>query len=272
MKAAEIFKVEGLSTVVTAGASGVGLACAEAMAANGANVTILDIDEAALNAAVERLKAAGGDARGALVDVRDKAALDAAMAEVVARRGRLDVLFANAGISGGPGFLAADMTRPEATAFENLPTELWDRVISFNIGTMVKTIQAALPHMKRQGSGSIVATSSCSATKTELHVGSAYVASKAAVAHLVRQLAIETARHNVRVNAIAPGPIVTNIGGGRLKDPATQAFFGAQHPSGRMGRPDDLIGAALLLASPASRHMHGAEILVDGGFTLGRTE
>ena len=269
MKSSELFDVTGLSTVVTAGASGIGLACAEAMAANGADVTIFDIDGAGLAAAVERLKAGGGAVRGEVVDVRDKAALDAAMAEVVARGGGLDVLFANAGISGGPGFRTTDLSWPQATAFENLPTELWDRVLSFNVGSMVKTIQAALPHMKRARTGSIIATSSCSATKTELFVGSAYVASKAAVAHLVRQLAIEAAHYNVRVNAIAPGPIVTNIGGGRLKDPAAQAHFGKYHPMGRMGRPDDLMGAALLLASPAGRHMCGAEILVDGGFTLG---
>ena len=272
MKAAELFNVEGLVTVVTAGASGIGLAYAEIMAENGADVTIFDIDDAARDAAVARLTAAGGTARGRTVDVRDKAALDKAMAEVVGRAGRLDVVFANAGISGGPGFLGMDLGRPEATAFENAPVELWDRVLSFNIGTVAKTIQAALPHMKQRRSGSIIVTSSCSATKTELFVGAPYVTSKAAVAHLVRQLAVEIGRYNVRVNAIAPGPVVTNIAGGRLKDPAVQAFFGKYCPMGRMGQPDDLKGAALLLASNAGYFMNGAELLVDGGVTQGAAD
>ena len=271
MRAADLFRVDGLTVAITAGASGIGLGYAEVMAANGADVTILDIDKPALDAAIENLRESGGQAGAIVCDVRDKSAIDRAFAEIVARTGRLDVVFANAGITGGPGFTAADMSRPETTAFENMPSELWDRVLAFNIGTVVKTIQATLPHMKRQKNGSIVVTSSCSATKTELFVGAAYVTSKAAVAHLVRQVAIEVAKYGVRVNAIAPGPIVTNIGGGRLKDPAAQAHFGRYHPMGRMGWPDDLKGAALLLASPASRHMCGAEILVDGGFTLGAT-
>lgn len=269
MKTNDLFNVAGLSAVVTGGASGIGYGYAEIMAENGAEVTIFDIDGGGLAAAVERLKAAGGRVEGALVDLMDRAATDAAMAEVVERTGRLDVLFANAGVSGGAGFLSLDGARTAATAFENLPPELWDRVLTMNLGSMVKSIQAALPHMKRQGSGSIITTSSCSATKTELHVGSAYVVSKSAVAHMTRQLALEVAHYGVRVNAIAPGPMATNIAGGRLKDPANQKVFARYAPLGRVGSPDDLKGAALLLASPASRHMTGAEILVDGGVTLG---
>lgn len=269
MNANDLFRVAGLSTVVTGGASGIGLAYAEIMAENGADLTILDIDGAGLAAVVGRLRDAGGQVEGVCVDLRDKAETDAAMAGVIARAGRLDVLFANAGISGGAGFLGLDGSRPAATAFENLPAELWDRVTSMNLGSMVNTIQAALPHMKRQGSGSIITTSSCSATKVEIFVSSAYVVSKAAVAHLTRQLAIEVAAYGVRVNAIAPGPMATNIAGGRLKDPANQQVFARYAPLGRVGDPNDLKGAALLLASPASRHMTGAEILVDGGVTLG---
>jgi NAD(P)-dependent dehydrogenase (short-subunit alcohol dehydrogenase family) len=269
MKASELFKVEGLTTVVTAGASGIGLGYAEILAANGADVTILDIDDSARAAGGARLPAAGGNVRGLHVDVRDKTAIDRAFAGIVARTGRLDVVFANAGITGGPGFFATDLSRSDTTAFENAPVELWDRVLSFNVGTVAKTIQAALPHMKRQKAGSIIVTSSCSATKTELFVGAAYVTSKAAVAHLVRQVALEIAKFGVRINAIAPGPVITNIGGGRLKDPSIQKHFAKYCPMGRMGQPDDTQGAAMLLASPAGRFMNGAEILVDGGVTLG---
>jgi NAD(P)-dependent dehydrogenase (short-subunit alcohol dehydrogenase family) len=108
-----------------------------------------------------------------------------------------------------------------------------------------------------------------SAIKTENYVGASYVASKAGVAQLVRQAAIELAKHNIQVNAIAPGPCVTNIGGGRLHDKAAQEFFAKLHPNHRMATPADMQGAALYLASPASRHVNGAAIVIDGGFSLG---
>ncbi len=84
--------------------------------------------------------------------------------------------------------------------------------------------------------------------------------------------AFELANYKIQVNALAPGPCVTNIGGGRLQDKAAQDFFGSQHPSQRMATPEDMQGAALYLASPASRHVNGAHILIDGGFTLGTAD
>jgi NAD(P)-dependent dehydrogenase (short-subunit alcohol dehydrogenase family) len=100
-------------------------------------------------------------------------------------------------------------------------------------------------------------------------VGTPYVVAKAGVAQLVRQVALELARYNIRVNAIAPGTCITNIGGGRLQDPANQAFFAQFSPQHRMAIPEDMQGAALFFASGASNHVTGAHIVIDGGVTLG---
>jgi NAD(P)-dependent dehydrogenase (short-subunit alcohol dehydrogenase family) len=268
MKSSDLFSVRGLITVVTGGASGIGYALADVMADNGAIVAVIDRDTAAMNAAVGKLREKG-EVHGETADVTDKAGLARAFDAVAARHGRIDVVFANAGISGGPGYLDSQRKRDPGRAIEAIPDDLWTRVIATNLTACFNTIQVATPHLKRAGGGRIVVTSSISATKTEQFVGTTYVVSKAGVAQLVRQSALELAAHNIRVNAIAPGPCITNIGGGRLQDKAAQDFFGRQHPTGRMARPEDMQGAAIYLASNASSHVTGAQIVIDGGITLG---
>lgn len=269
MKIQDLFDVRGLVTVVTGGASGIGYACAEVMADNGAVVTVIDRDPKALPPVVAKLTALGTQASGEVADVTDKAALERAFEVVAKRHGRIDVVFANAGVSGGPGFIDAKRERDASRALEAMPDELWDRVMATNLTGCFKTIQVAARHMKATGGGRIIVTSSVSAEKIEQFVGAAYVVSKAGVGHMVRQAAIELAAHNIRVNAIAPGPCVTNISGPRLHDKTVQDFFATLHPSHRMALPEDMQGAALYLASQASRHVTGAHIVVDGGYSLG---
>ncbi len=272
MKSSDLFSVRDLVTVVTGGAIGIGYAYAEVMADNGAIVTIVDRAAHALTPAVAKLKALNSQAFGEVADVTDKAALEKSFDAVAKRHGRIDVVFANAGISGGPGFLSPQGQRDPARAIEALSEDLWDRVMATNLKSCFTTIQLAARHMKATGGGRIIVTSSCSAEKIEQYVGTIYVASKAGVAQLVRQAAIELARYNVRVNAIAPGPCVTNIGGGRLQEKTAQDFFAGLHPNHRMAAPEDMQGAALYLASNASRHVNGAHILIDGGFSLGMAD
>ena len=124
--------------------------------------------------------------------------------------------------------------------------------------------------MKAQRSGRIIVTSSIGGIRAEPMVGYAYAATKAAVSNLVRQAALELAPYNVLINAIAPGPFLTNIGGGRLhREPETAQSFAEMVPLGRLARPDELKGLALLLASPASSFITGAVIPIDGGVTAG---
>lgn len=264
MKAAALFDVSGLVTVVTGGASGIGLACAEAMADNGARVVLFDLDQTRLDAETKRL-----GARGVRVDVTDRDALHRAFDETARAMGRIDVVFANAGIGGGPGFLTLDGKRNDERAFEKLDTAYFERIFKLDVEALFWTIQAAAKHMKAGQGGRIIVTSSISAVKTEAFVGAPYVAAKAAAAQLVRQAALELAEYNILVNAIAPGPFVTNISGGRLKDESVQAALSKYCPLGRLGFADDIQGLALFLASPASKYMTGASLTVDGGVTLG---
>lgn len=269
MKAAALFDVHGLSVMVTGAASGIGLGYAEVMATNGANVTLVDVDGDALHGAVERLRAGGGHVAGEVADVTQPDTLRRAVAGVEAREGRLDVLFANAGISAGPGFLMADGTRNEAAALENLSLDTFDRTLAVNLRGALVTLQASVPTMKRQGGGRIIVTTTVSLIRTETLVSTLYVASKAALGQLVRQAALELAAYGILVNGIAPGPMITGIGGGRLRDPNARAPFEQANPLRRIGTPDDLMGAALFLASPASAYITGTQIVVDGGGCLG---
>lgn len=269
MRASELFNVEGRVVAITGAAGGIGLAYAEVMATNGARVHLIDVEARSLAAAVERLKAGGATVHGEVADVTQPDSLKQAFERIVEREGRLDIVFANAGISGGPGFLNGAGERNPAGAIENLSLDTWDRVIATNTKSVFLTLQTVVPQMKKQGGGRIIVTSSISASKTETLVSSIYATSKAAVGYLVRQAAHELATYGILVNAIAPGPVITNIGGGRLQSADARKPFDRAAPMGRIATTQDLQGAALFLASPASSFITGAQIVVDGGTTLG---
>ena len=167
MKIASLFKVEGYGVIVTGGASGLGLAYGEALAENGARVTLLDVDKARLDQETARLRSLGQDVRSAVVDVRDTAALDAAVNEAAALYGRLDVVFANAGLDSGPGFVGSwvgeQRERNAEGSLENYTDERWQRVIDINLNGIFRTARAAARHMKPRRSGRIIFTTSVAA-------------------------------------------------------------------------------------------------------------
>jgi len=276
VKISELFNVEGYGVVVTGGASGLGLAFVEALAANGARVTLLDVDSARIGAETDRLRQAGYDVRGELADVRDHAALDEAIDGAAALYGRLDVVFANAGIDSGPGFISAWAGSPRprnpAGALEQYEDERWNRVIDINLTGVFATLRAAARHMRPRRSGRIIVTTSLAALKCEAVVGAAYMAAKAGAAHLVRNVALELAAYNITVNAIAPGFFVTNIGGGHAHNPELQKAVSASVPMHRVGFPPDIAGLALFLSSPASAYLTGQQIVIDGGWGLGEAD
>jgi NAD(P)-dependent dehydrogenase (short-subunit alcohol dehydrogenase family) len=249
------FDVAGLRTVVTGAASGLGLAMAEVMVEGGARVTLADLDEAGLAAAADRL-----GARAVQLDVADPEAVRRLFEDVVAEQGGVDVAFANAGVSREAGVL------DERGGLANLDDDTWRTVLGINLDGVLFTMREAARHMKGQGSGRIVVTASTAGIGTDPFVGYSYSATKAAVIMLVRQAAFELARHGVHVNAIAPGPFRTNIGGGA--PPIPDEAWAEIVAIGRMAEPDELKGVALLLASPASSFMTGAVIPVDGGQLL----
>ena len=268
MKAEEIFSVRDRVAVVTGGANGLGFAYARALADNGARVTIFDIDSKAAESAATELSARGGRVRCAAVDLTDAKGLKCAFDEVVEIDGGLDVVFANAGVTAGPGFLDAPRrAHRRAGAIENIPADLWGRVVDINLTGVFLTIQAATPHLKARGSGRIIVTTSTAASKTSPAVGTAYVATKAAIAHLVRQVAVELAKFNILVNAIQPGPFQT-----RITTPELLPVFEQSSPSHRVGLPEEIEGLALFFASDASSFVTGAQYNIDGGQLLGRAD
>jgi NAD(P)-dependent dehydrogenase (short-subunit alcohol dehydrogenase family) len=257
--ALDMFALDGRVAAVTGAASGLGLAMAEALAAAGATVVLLDIDAARVAAACAAIRSAGGRAESAVLDVADREAIRATIDGIAARHGRLDAVIANAGVTAGPGY------RTELGQINAVRDEQWDQVLSINLTGVFVTIQAAAAHMKRQRSGRIVAVASVAGLKSEIMCGYAYTATKAAVVNLVRQAAMELAPYGVMVNGIAPGPFRTNIAGGRIQQPEIEAEFASMVPLGRIAAPDEIKGLAILLSSPASSFMTGTTIPIDGG-------
>lgn len=262
MQAASMFDLTGQVALVTGAASGLGFAIADVLAVNGAHVAMLDIDADGLAAAGRGLRDNGAAVETHVVDIADRAKLTQIVDAVAERHGRLDVAVANAGISAGPGFQFGP-----AGGLVAASPERWDEVIAVNLSGTFATMQAAARHMIARKSGRIVAVASIAGLGAEPNVGYAYAASKAAVVNLVRQAAVELAPHNVLVTGIAPGPFRTNIGGGRIADPAVAKYFEALVPLRRIAEPDEIKGLALLLASPASSYMTGITIPIDGGAT-----
>jgi len=263
MKQADLFDVRGHVAVVTGAASGLGLAYVEVLAENGATVIMVALNIVELAKHAARLAAAGYAIEPATLDVADIDALRAAIDDAARRHGRLDILFANAGISAGPGTLMTD-----AGAIDRFDPSLFRRALDVNLTATVMAMRFAVPHMKARASGSIVATASIAGIRSEPMVGYGYIASKAAVINVVRQAAVELAPWNIRVNAIAPGPFVTNIGGGRLhREPDVVKLFADMVPMGRLANTDEIKGLALLLASPAGSYLTGTIIPIDGGTT-----
>ena len=267
----EWFSVRGQSAIVTGGASGLGLAFGEALAACGAAVTLLDLNEAAVLREAERLRGRGGAVRGAALDVTDRKALDREFDAAAAAHGRLDIVFANAGIDPGPGFasVAERGRRIPEHQIEHYTDERWHKVIGVSLDAVFYSIRAAARLMKPAGRGSIVVTTSISAVRPAPVIGMAYMAAKAGAAHLVRTSALELARYGIRVNAIAPGPFATSIAADRADKEAFAAAQVGAVPLGRVASPDEIKGLALLLASGASSFITGEQIVIDGGASLG---
>jgi NAD(P)-dependent dehydrogenase (short-subunit alcohol dehydrogenase family) len=267
------FDVSGFGAIVTGGASGLGLAYGEVLAAHGARVTLIDLDEHAVAVEAARLQGEGLDVRGAAADVTDHETLDRVIDEAAETYGRLDIAFANAGIDPGVGYVGAwaggDRPRVEEGALERYSDERWERVIDINLNGIFATARAATRHMRPRRFGRIVVTTSLAATRVEPVIGAAYMTAKAGARHLMHTIALELAAYGITVNAIAPGFFVTNIGGGHAHNPDVQAALAKDIPMHRVGLPDDIKALALFLASPASEYITGQEIVIDGGWGLG---
>jgi NAD(P)-dependent dehydrogenase (short-subunit alcohol dehydrogenase family) len=271
MKTLEQFDIRGRSCLVTGAASGIGLAYAEVMAEAGARVTLTDIDAEGAEREAARLKAGGAEARAQRLDVTNRDQQRAAFDAHVAAFGGLDICFSNAGVDVGAGFWNPAGHRNPDGQIDTMDPARWDRGIAINLTGMYNTIREAARVMKAGGKpGSIIATSSNAAIVNEAIVGMPYMPAKAGLAHMVRHVAMELAEYRIRVNAIAPGPFVTNIGGGWVRDPVVRAAWDKQVPLGRIAETWQVKPLALYLASDASSYMTGSHVLIDGGMALGK--
>ncbi len=260
---AQLFDLTGKGALVTGGAMGIGQATAFRLAEAGASVMITDIDLEAANQTVEQIKAKGGKAQAIRADVRSTADAREAVQATVEAFGRLDILVNNAGIY------------PFSPVME-VSEELWDKVLDTNLKGVFFYSQAAAQEMIKAGhGGKIIKIASIDALHPHGEVAH-YGASKGGVVMLTKALALELAPHNILVNAIAPGSIMTPgtdatraalLASGRATGESMESFM-ARLPLRRMGKPDDIAKVVLFLASAAADYMTGSLVLVDGGFLL----
>jgi NAD(P)-dependent dehydrogenase (short-subunit alcohol dehydrogenase family) len=246
-------RVEGKVALVAGAGGGIGGAGAEGLAREGAAVVCADIEAAAAEATAARIQAAGGRVIAMALDVRDRAAVDAAVAAAVREFGRLDVLLDCAGVSHGRNFL--DLDHGE-----------WERVMSVNLTGMFHLGQAAARQMVRQGGGGSIINVTSQLSEVARPERAAYVASKGGGRSLTHAMALDLAAHGIRVNAIAPGPTLTGLTQASYSDPERRQATIALIPLGRLGDPQDLVGAILFLASDESRWATGSTLTVDGGY------
>jgi glucose 1-dehydrogenase len=246
-------RVEGKVALVAGAGGGIGGTAAEGLAREGAAVACADIDAAAAEATAAQIRAAGGRATAIVLDVRDRSAVDQAVAGTVRAFGRLDVLLDCAGISHGGSFLDLDHSE-------------WERVIAVNLTGMFHLGQAAARQMVRQGGGGSIINVTSQLAEVARPERAAYIASKGGGRSLTHAMALDLAAHGIRVNAVAPGPTLTGLTRASYADPERRRATIAQIPLGRLGEPQDLVGAVLFLASDESRWMTGSTVTVDGGY------
>lgn len=265
----EQFNIKGRSALVTGAASGIGLAYVEALAESGARVTLTDRKGDVAEIKAKELCDKGYDVRSAQLDVRNKDQVKDIFDEHVRVYGGLDIVFANAGSGAGVGWKDGQGQRTADGQIDSIDPEVWKESLSVNLDGVINTVKNAARIMKQFGqSGSIIVTTSNASTITVPVVCTAYMVAKSAVAHMVRNVSLELAGFNIRINAIAPGSIVTNIGGGHLHLPEVQEAWRKMIPLGRMGETNNLKPLALYLASDASSFVTGTEMLIDGGVSL----
>jgi NAD(P)-dependent dehydrogenase (short-subunit alcohol dehydrogenase family) len=246
-------RLQGRVTAITGGALGIGRATARLFAAEGATVAIGDIDAAGADLVAKEIRGGGGRALAMGVDVGDSGQVQAFVERVVAEHGRLDVMFANAGIAHSAPFLE----HPETD---------WHRVIRVNLTGVFLTCQIAARQMAKQGGGRIIATASINGFRgVENLVG--YNVAKAGVIELTKTMAVELAKHHIAVNAIAPAQIDTRLTRS-LPEEARQRRV-ARIPMARFGEVDEVAKAALFLASDDAAFITGHTLAVDGGYLAG---
>ncbi len=249
-------RLESRHVAVTGAGSGIGRALARAAAANGAAVTCIDIDEAAVAGVAAELRDAGWEAAAVTCDITDRSSVERACQAAVEAFGRVHGLLANAGGAQGRG-----------VAFLEMSVEAWDEMIARNLHGAFHTGQVFARRMVEDGGGSIVFTSSQLSMRAVAGLAH-YATAKGGVTQLVRAMALELAPHGVRVNAIAPGATLTEGNRQHLETPESRRYYAERIPLGRVASPEEITGGAIHLLSDEASYTTGTTLVIDGGFTI----
>ncbi|TPJ57005.1 SDR family NAD(P)-dependent oxidoreductase [Mesorhizobium sp. B2-7-1] len=246
--------------LVTGAAGAIGSAIAKRLSDNGAAVVVADIDMAG----AERVAAGLGNAMACALDIRDGPSVDAAIARVCERYGRLDILVNNAGVN----------TLAHRVTIDEFPAEEWDRITGIDLDGLYIMSRAALAPMLAAGKGGRIVNIASVVGLAAMRLQSPFVAAKAAIVHLTRSMAIELGAKGILTNAIAPGSVMTALtaklfyGDDGKFAGRTQEFL-AHVPLGRPAQPEEIAEAVLFLVSPAASYINGQVLAVDGGWTAG---
>jgi len=255
----------GRVALVTGGGSGIGEAACLALAEAGAAVAVVDVRPEPARVVAERITSAGGRAVALAADVGDEEAVSAAVTQAATQLGGLHVVFANAGVNG--------MQAP----IDEMTLDEWHATIETNLTGVFLTVKHSIPHLRAAGGGSIIVTASVNGnTLFSLPGYAAYSTSKAGAVAFTKMAALELARWEIRVNAILPGAIQTNIGERTYRRNLDRVSYGFTPPAkwpplrGESAQASEVADLVLFLASDASRYMTGAELLIDAAYSLYR--
>jgi len=250
----KIFDLTGKTAVITGSSRGIGRAIAEQMALFGANVVVSSRKAEPCEEVVAGIKKAGGKAVGIPAHIGDKAALQGLVDKTRQTFGAIDILVCNAAVNPYFGPLA------------EIPDDAFDRIMDSNVRSNLWLCNMVIPEMAQRKDGAVIIVSSIGGLRGSAMLG-AYGISKAADMQLARSLAVEWGKHNIRVNAIAPGLVKTDFARALWENKELLAETLKQSPLGMIGEPVDIAGTAILLASSAGRFITGQTFVVDGGVT-----
>jgi len=252
----ELFQVDGQVVLVSGASRGIGRALAEGFCRRGAQVVITGREQSTLDQTAKELSELGRPVRALTCDVADAEAIPQLIQQVLSEFGRIDSLLNVAGVN-------------KRKKVETFTPEEYDFILDINLRGAFLLAQAVGRHMIERGGGGTIINIDSLNTYSPLKGVVPYAMSKAGLSMMTRGMAMEWGEHGIRVNAIAPGFILTDLTRKLWSDPRMQAWGDANTPLKRLGQPGDLIGTAIFLASPASAFMTGQVLYVDGGITAG---